>query len=211
MKQSLVFAVCSLLFWSCGCAQDKSANDRKVGSRCEDCEAIYESPVAFEKLPNMVWLSDWEQKGQGRKLAVNGTVFHPDGSRAANIVIYIYHTDSTGVYPTRGDEKGMAKKHGYLRGWMKTNEQGEYKFFTLRPGSYPSSRNPAHIHAIIKEPGKSEYWIDDYLFDDDPFLTADERSKYQNRGGNGILKIKDVGNMLKAERNIYLGRNVPGY
>ncbi len=157
----------------------------------------------------MVWLSDWEQKG--RKLAVNGTVFRPDGSRAANVVIYIYHTDSTGVYPTKGDEKGIAKKHGYLRGWMKTNDLGEYKFFTLRPGSYPEGNNPAHIHAIIKEPGKTEYWIDDYMFDNDPLLGEKERKKLQNRGGNGILAIKGVGNMVKAERNIYLGKNIPNY
>jgi len=209
MKPLLLLALFVATLCTSSCAQKRSGNDIKVGDRCEDCEGIYENPVPFEQLSNMVWLSDWEWKGQ--KLAVNGTVFRPDGSRAANVVIYIYHTDSTGVYPTKGDEKGVAKKHGYLRGWMKTNERGEYKFFTLRPGSYPKSRNPAHIHAIVKEPGKLEYWIDDYLFDDDPFLTATERQKLQNRGGNGILTIKDVGNMVKAERNIYLGKNIPNY
>ncbi len=209
MKPLLLLTLFTTAVCTSSCAQKKSGNDVKVGDRCEDCEAIYESPVPFEQLPNMVWLSDWEQKG--RKLAVNGTVFRADGSRAANVIIYIYHTDSTGVYPKKGDEKGVAKKHGYLRGWMKTNELGEYKFFTLRPGSYPQSRNPAHIHVIIKEPGKTEYWIDEYLFDDDPFLTEAERKQCQDRGGNGILKIKDVGNMIKAERNIYLGKNIPNY
>lgn len=209
MKPLLLLTLFITTLYTGSCAQKESGNDIKVGDQCEDCEAIYESPVPFEQLSNMVWLSDWEQKG--RKLAVNGTVFRADGSRAANVIIYIYHTDSTGVYPKKGDEKGVARKHGYLRGWMKTNEKGEYKFFTLRPGSYPQSKNPAHIHAIIKEPGKTEYWIDEYLFDDDPFLTETERSKCQNRGGNGILKMKDVGNMIKAERNIYLGKNIPNY
>lgn len=209
MKPLLLLTLFTTAVCTSNCAQKKSGNDVKVGDRCEDCEAIYESPVPFEQLPNMVWLSDWEEKG--RKLAVNGTVFRADGSRAANVIIYIYHTDSTGVYPKKGDEKGVAKKHGYLRGWMKTNELGEYKFFTLRPGSYPQSRNPAHIHVIIKEPRKTEYWIDEYLFDDDPFLTEAERKKCQDRGGNGILKTKDVGNMIKAERNIYLGKNIPNY
>jgi len=209
MRPLLLLALFIVTLCTSSCAQKRSGTDIRVGDRCEDCEAIYESPVPFEQLPNMVWLSDWEQKG--RKLAVNGTVFRPDGSRAANVVIYIYHTDSTGVYPTKGDEKGIAKKHGYLRGWMKTNDLGEYKFFTLRPGSYPEGNNPAHIHAIIKEPGKTEYWIDDYLFDNDPLLGEKERKKLQNRGGNGILAIKGVGNMVKAERNIYLGKNIPNY
>jgi len=196
------------------CSQNNSqkkpaAGSAKVGGNCEGCEAIYESPVPFEQLGNMCWLPDWDDKGT--KLAVNGVLYKTDGTPAAGVVIYIYHTDQTGVYPTQGDEKGWGRRHGYLRGWMKTNEKGEYKFFTLKPASYPGGRNPAHIHVTIKEPDKNEYWIDEYLFDDDPFLTEQERNHLQNRGGYGILKTKDVGNMLKAERHIYLGKNIPGY
>jgi protocatechuate 3,4-dioxygenase beta subunit len=145
------------------------------------------------------------------KLAVNGVVYKADGMPASGVIIYVYHTDQKGIYPKKGNETGWGKRHGYIRGWMKTNDKGEYKFFTLRPASYPDGRNPQHIHVTIKEPGKTEYWIDEFLFDDDPFLTAEERSKKQGRGGNGILKPKDMGNMLKAERNIYLGKNIPDY
>jgi protocatechuate 3,4-dioxygenase, beta subunit len=37
------------------------------------------------------------------------------------------------VYTVKGDETGWGKRHGYLRGWMKTNEKGGHKFFTLMP------------------------------------------------------------------------------
>ena len=94
---------------------------------------------------------------------------------------------------------------------MKTNEKGEYKFFTLKPAPYPGGNNPAHIHITIKEPDKNEYWIDEYLFDDDPLVTENMKTKNRKRGGDGIIKVKDVGNMLKAERNIYLGMNVTDY
>lgn len=190
--------------------QPEKVNGPHIGGRCEGCEAIYESPVAFEKLSNMAWLPDFKEKGQ--KLAINGVVYKADGKTPApNVIIYIYHTDQTGVYPKKGDETGWAKRHGYLRGWMKTNEKGEYKFFTLRPAPYPGGNIPAHIHVTIKEPGKNEYYIDEYLFDDDPFLTASERKKAENRGGNGIVKIKKAEEFQKAERNIYLGRNIPDY
>jgi protocatechuate 3,4-dioxygenase beta subunit len=99
-----------------------------------------------------LWLPDWNDKG--RKLAVNGVVYKADGTPSPNVIIYVYHTDQTGVYPTKGDEKGWAKRHGYLRGWMKTNEKGEYKFFTLRPAAYPGRKDPEHIHVTIKEPIK---------------------------------------------------------
>lgn len=197
-----------------GCAQGPNKPEKTdgphIGGRCEGCEAIYESPLAFEKLSNMVWLPDFKEKGQ--KLAINGVVYKTDGKTPApNVIIYIYHTDQAGVYPKKGDEAGWAKRHGYLRGWMKTNEKGEYKFFTLRPAPYPGGNIPAHIHVTIKEPGKNEYYIDEFLFDDDPFLTATERKKAENRGGSGILKIKVAEEFQKSQRDIILGRNIPDY
>ncbi len=204
-----------------GCSQNsgkKTTETRPVhvGGSCEGCEAIYETPTPFDSLSNLSWLPDWNDKG--RKLAVDGIVYKADGTPAAGVVIYVYHTDQTGVYPTKGNEKGWNKRHGYIRGWMKTNEKGEYKFFTLRPAAYPGRQAPEHIHVTIKEPDKNEYWIDEYVFDDDQLLTEKERKQCRDRGGSGIIKVKDVGNpdkpgqvMLKAERNIYLGKNIPDY
>jgi protocatechuate 3,4-dioxygenase beta subunit len=212
MKIFLVLTV--ILVSNMACSQNSNKNATKannihVGGRCEGCEAIHESSLAFDSLNHLSWLPDWNDKG--RKLAINGVVYKTDGSPAANVIIYVYHTDQTGIYPTKGNEKGWGKRHGYIRGWMKTNEKGEYKFFTLRPAAYPGREAPEHIHITIKEPDKNEYWIDEYVFDDDPLLTAKERKSCQDRGGSGILKVKDVGNMLKAERNIYLGKNIPDY
>src|SRR5689334_12816551 len=213
MKLQLINSI-ALFFSIISCAQGpnkpESTSGPHIGGRCEGCEAIYESPVAFGKLSNLVWLPDFKEKGQ--KLAVNGVVYKADGKTPApDVIIYIYHTDQTGIYPKKGDERGWAKRHGYLRGWMKTNEKGEYKFFTLRPAPYPGGNIPAHIHVTIKEPGKNEYYIDEFLFDDDPYLTANERKKTENRGGNGIVKIKVAEEFQKSERNIYLGMNIPDY
>ncbi|RCR68165.1 dioxygenase family protein [Larkinella punicea] len=183
----------------------------KVGGPCEGCEAIYENPVPFDQLDSVVKLPDatWEGK---KPLGINGTVYKADGKTPApGVILYIYHTDETGHYPRKGDEKGWAKRHGSIRGWIRTDEKGAYKFVTLRPAPYPSASDPAHIHIFLKEPGLTEYYIDEFLFSDDPLLTADKRQKLENRGGSGILVLKDVGNMYKAERNIYLGKNIPNY
>jgi protocatechuate 3,4-dioxygenase, beta subunit len=214
MKYQL-FSSIALLLSLASCAQGTNKPEKTsgphVGGSCEGCEAIYESPVAFEKLSNLVWLPDWKEKGP--KLAINGVVYKSDGKTPApGVIIYVYHTDQKGIYPSKGDETGWAKRHGYLRGWMKTNEKGEYKFFTLRPVPYPGRNFPAHIHVTIKEPGKNEYYIDEYVFDDDPLLTEIERKKVENRGGNGIIKLKEVEkDFFKSERNIYLGKNIPDY
>jgi protocatechuate 3,4-dioxygenase, beta subunit len=210
----LLLAIIVILISNFACSQNNSKRSTQnkytnVGGSCEGCEAIHESPVPFDSLKNMSWLPDWNDKGT--KLAVNGIVYKADGTTAPDVIIYVYHTDQAGKYPTKGDEKGWAKRHGYIRGWMRTNEKGEYKFFTLRPAAYPGREAPEHIHITIKEPDKNEYWIDEYVFDDDPLLTEKERKNCRDRGGSGILKVKDVGNMLKAERHIYLGKNIPDY
>lgn len=185
----------------------------KVGGGCEGCEAIYECPVAFDQLKNSTELADWQKSGT--KLVVSGIVFKADGrTPAPGVVLYVYHTDQTGIYPKRGDEKGWARRHGYLRGWMKTDEKGQYQFYTLRPAPYPGRKDPSHIHITVKEPDKNEYWIDEYLFDDDPLLTVSQRKMCEDRGGSGILTIHKDGankNLVKVERNIYLGKNIPNY
>ena len=123
----------------------------------------------------------------------------------------MYHTDQEGNYATRGGETGWGKRHGYNRGWLKTDDKGFYQIFTLVPASYPNSNNPKHIHPIIKEPGKTEYWIDEFLFADDPLLKPADKNPAQPRGGSGVLTPVKKDGMLRATRNIILGLNIPGY
>ena len=129
------------------------------------------------------------------------------GRPAAGVIVYAYHTNAGGVYPTRGDEQGWGRRHGYLRGWVKTNERGEYRFDTIRPGGYPGRTDPAHIHMIVKEPDRQEYWIDEVVFEDDPRVTERYRSAQQNRGGNGVIRLtRDQAGGWSGRRDIVLER-----
>ena len=95
---------------------------------------------------------------------------------------------------------------------MRTDAQGEYQFRTVKPAAYPNGSTAAHIHPIIKEPDKNEYYIDAYLFDDDPLLTTEKRAKLEDRGGSGIVKLaRDKNGIWRARRDIILGLNVPNY
>ena len=212
MKRSLILSLVIAALWIDGCTQPKSSEDqasRKVGGECEDREAVFE--YASKKLSWIDTLPDYSDDGP--KMEVSGTIYQQDGKTpAAGVILYIYHTNQGGNYPTKGNETGWAKRHGYIRGWIKTDQTGKYKFYTLRPGAYPGRRNPEHIHATIKEPDVSAYWIDEYLFDDDPILSKEERNAQKKRGGNGILKLtKDSKGIIIAHRDIILGQNIPGY
>lgn len=202
MKYKTLLFILTLPILSC-------AQDKQVGGSCEGCEALLE--YGTKHLNAVDTLPDFNDKGP--KLLVTGTIFNKDGKTPAkDVILYIYHTDQTGEYPTRGNESGWAKRHGYIRGWIKTGADGKYSFYTLRPAAYPGRQNPEHIHPTIKPPGYSPYWIDEYLFDDDPILTSRERNSQRGRGGKGIVKTtKNSSGMQVAKRDIILGLNVPGY
>lgn len=210
MKQLLMIPLVLLLGANEACTQSNGSSKQKVGDGCEGCEAVYESPIPLSKLSWVDTLPDFNEPGP--RMVISGTIYKADGKTPAkDVVLYIYHTDQQGVYPRKGNEKGWGVRHGYIRGWVKTNDKGQYKFYTLRPASYPNSRAPQHIHPVIKEPDLNEYWIDEFLFDDDPFVTAEERSRQPGRGGSGIIKLQEKNGILVGERDIVLGRKVPNY
>ncbi|MBC8107137.1 MAG: hypothetical protein H7Z14_11150 [Anaerolineae bacterium] len=105
----------------------------------------------------------------------------------------------------------LGQTHGYIRGWVRTGPDGRYAIKTVRPGTYPSNDEPAHVHATIKEPGRDEYYIDDFVFDDDTLLTTQKRLRMENRCGSGVLRLVRKDGVLVGERNIILGRNIPGH
>lgn len=190
---------------------DPSANSQKklVGGGCEGCELIHVGmPEQLTSETSLV-----NKKESGARLEISGTIYQRDGKTpAAGVILYVYQTSAKGYYEDSPQLPGAAKRHGRLRGWMKTDAQGRYRFSSVKPAPYPGERIPAHIHPVILEPGKNEYYIDDYLFDDDPLLTTAERAKQEKHGGPGIIALtKDAHGVLTGKRDIILGMNIPDY
>lgn len=208
----------SLTTFASGCGQTNKTDSASpilsreivVSDGCEDCNLIYEGMPTFDNMQSETIIANSSEPGE--PLEISGTVFMPDGKTPApDILLYVYHTDNKGLY-SRSDTQTVGKRHGHLRGWMRTDKDGKYKFNTIRPASYPNSTNPQHIHAIIKEPYKIEYWIDDYLFEDDPLMKGDKPSFIQDRAGNGIIEVKkDENGIWMGKRDLILGQNIPNY
>lgn len=206
----LLFCVLSCRSQTVSPVVSDAAITKAIGGPCEGCEAIYESPVPFHALNEVDTLPFFGEEGP--KLVVSGTVYKRDGrTPAPGVVLYVYHTDATGKYRKTGAEKGWATRHGRIRGWLKTNERGEYRFYTVRPASYSKTGPAAHIHVTVKEPDKNEYYLDDFLFDDDPFLTKEDRERQHHRGGNGILRLIEKSGLFYGKRDMILGLNVTDY
>lgn len=199
----LIFA-----FSSCRPQTEKSFSNSDIGGPCEGCEAIHE--YGDRKLDPIDTLPGFLENEP--KLKLTGQVFQKDGKTPAEgVILYIYHTNREGIYQMEGNEKAWAKRHGSIRGWVMTDDSGKFSFFTFRPGAYPNGREPEHIHLIVKEPGKKEYYLDDFLFEDDPLLSHKHRNSQPKRGGSGIVTPKASGNLLILKRDIILGKNIPHY
>lgn len=188
------------------CAQ--STSPLLVGG-CDGCEGIFEYKGRI--LSAVDTLPDFESAEI--KVRISGTIYQPDGvTPAEGVILYVYQTNAAGIYPSHGDEKDWSKTHGHIRGWIKTGKDGHYTFFTQKPGAYDTRPVAAHIHPTILEPNGKYYWIENYLFEDDPLLTPEQRNPKAPVGGpGGVLKLERMGDLWVADRDIVLGKNVKGY
>lgn len=145
------------------------------------------------------------EKEPGEPLIVSGTIYKADGrTPVEGVTLSVYQTDAKGVYTTSGGDNRNTRLHGSMR----SNGEGKYEFRTIKPGSYPGSRNPAHIHAYVSGPDYPEDWIDEYHFDDDPFISDENKGKAAALGSfSPILKLtRDKDGILRGVRDIKLKR-----
>ena len=184
--------------------------DQSVGGPCQDCEALFDyhlysiKPTANDTLPHFAQ--------NHPKIRITGTVFKRDGKTPADdVILYIYHVDRNGVYQPSDNPVGWEKRHGQYRGWLKTDTNGKYTFYTFRPVSYPIVQEPEHIHIYVKEPNKTPYYIDNFMFESDPTLTEKIKRNEKKRGGSGIVRLEEKNGIWMANRNITLGMNIPNY
>lgn len=184
-------------------ATSRAAQEPVIGGPCEGCELVFiEQPSQTGSSARIAGTTE-----RGRPLVIEGHVTTADGKPAAGVIIYAYHTDDGGEYP-----HGITA-HGRLRGWVRTDSTGAYRFDTIRPGAYPARNIPQHVHMHVIEPGRGTYYIDDLLFDDDPLLTVDRlKAPRAGRGGDGLAHPHvDRQSIWHVRRDIALGKNIPGY
>ncbi|MCB0644992.1 MAG: intradiol ring-cleavage dioxygenase, partial [Phaeodactylibacter sp.] len=83
---------------------------------CEWCGAM-DAPTQLSSTLQIAGLQE-----PGERLLITGTVFQADGvTPAPNILLYAYHTNQAGIYAKKGNETGNGRRHGHLRGWLKTD------------------------------------------------------------------------------------------
>jgi protocatechuate 3,4-dioxygenase, beta subunit len=186
--------------------QTTADNSQRPKDPCDNPDA----PLScnFEHMPASLThvMTIAKEQEPGERLVISGRVFRPNGKTPyANVVIYAYHTDSKGHYAKNGTEVGAHKWHGYLHGWCKTDSNGNYEIRTIRPAPYPTNTMPAHIHAVIKKEDSEMYWINDFVFKDDPHVNDRYLRSLVETGGTGVVDVqKNKENTWVGKRDIVL-------
>jgi len=189
--------------------QNSNKTKAIIGGGCDGCEIMYVGMP--EKILAEHTSAGWTEGKQ--KLILTGKVFQLDGrTPASEVIIYYWHTDDIGLYSSNNQTPKKAKEHGKLRGWVKSDKNGNYTIKTSRPAAYPNDNIPQHIHLSIKEPDIANEYYADLYFDDDPlYLNHKKRYGKLDRAGTELLRIVLDGNIQIAEHNIVLGLNIPDY
>tara|TARA_R110002012_G_scaffold20208_1_gene71736 strand:+ start:959 stop:2164 length:1206 start_codon:yes stop_codon:yes gene_type:complete len=211
-----------IVFLLLACLNFSNCNSQNTKKETETLSDDFDKSMPFYyKMPEILSATDRSPayKEKGQKILLTGTVYQIDGKTpASNVILYYYQTNTEGIYATKeSEERNMPKNklgqtHGYIRGWLKTDKQGNYSIYTIKPETYPSRDQPAHVHITVMEKNMDEpYYIDDFVFDNDRLLTTQWRKNMENRGGSGIIRFVEKDNLLIGERDIILGLNIPDY
>ena len=136
-------------------------------------------------LPNdMDLTAHGEDEPLGEKIVVTGRVLDEDGKPVRNSLLEVWQCNAAGRYRHKRDQHNAPLDPNF-NGWgkMMTDDDGRYRFVTIKPGPYPWGNHdkawrPAHIHFSLfgnvyaQRLVTQMYFPSDPLFDYDPIFQS---------------------------------------
>jgi protocatechuate 3,4-dioxygenase, beta subunit len=115
----------------------------------------------------------------GQRIIVSGRVMDEDGRPMRNTLVEIWQANAAGRYLHSSDQHGAPLDPNFTGcGHTMTDNEGRYRFVTIRPGEYPwgnhyNAWRPAHIHFSLFGPAFATRLITQMYFPGDPLLQYD--------------------------------------
>jgi protocatechuate 3,4-dioxygenase, beta subunit len=134
-----------------------------------------------------------EGEPEGQRIVVTGRVLDGDGKPIRSTLIEIWQANAGGRYRHSVDQHDAPLDPNFTGlGRCVTDDEGRYKFITIKPGCYPwgnhyNAWRPAHIHfslhgrAFVQRLVTQMYFPDDPLFPFDPIFNSIPDSKARER------------------------------
>jgi protocatechuate 3,4-dioxygenase, beta subunit len=127
----------------------------------------------------------------GERIIVAGRVLDEEARPVPGTLIELWQCNAAGRYRHPVDQHDAPLDPNFDGvGQIVTNDRGEYRFLTIKPGAYPwrntyNSWRPAHIHFGIFGPAFATRLVTQMYFPGDPLLafdaiylgTADEKAR----------------------------------
>jgi protocatechuate 3,4-dioxygenase, beta subunit len=120
-------------------------------------------------------------KGQplGERIVVSGKVMDEDGRPVRDSLVEIWQANSAGRYLHKWDQHDAPLDPNFAGvGQTFTDNEGRYRFITIRPGAYPwrnhpNAWRPQHIHFSLFGPAFATRLVTQMYFPGDPLLEFD--------------------------------------
>ena len=115
----------------------------------------------------------------GERIIVAGRVQDEDGKPVRNTLIELWQANAAGRYQHKNDNHDAPLDPNFTgTGRTMTDEQGNYRFITIRPGAYPwrnhpNAWRPAHIHFSLFGHAFATRLVTQMYFPGDPLLALD--------------------------------------
>lgn len=115
----------------------------------------------------------------GERIIVTGRVLDESGTPVRSALVEVWQANAAGRYIHPVDRHNAPLDPNFRgAGRIVTNERGEYRFTTIRPGAYPwrnhpNAWRPAHIHFSICGINFLQRLVTQMYFPGDPLLPID--------------------------------------
>ncbi|MGA8272683.1 MAG: protocatechuate 3,4-dioxygenase subunit beta [Candidatus Sulfotelmatobacter sp.] len=127
----------------------------------------------------------------GERIFVSGRVLDENSRPLANTLLELWQANAAGRYLHEWDQHPAPLDPNFTGcGRAITDDEGRYRFMTIRPGEYPwrnhhNAWRPAHIHFSVFGPAFATRLVTQMYFPGDPLLlfdpifncTADEKAR----------------------------------
>ncbi len=115
----------------------------------------------------------------GEKMILTGRLLDADGRPVRRSLVEVWQANASGRYAHPGDRHDAPLDPNFLGvGRTLTDDEGRYRFVTIKPGSYPWKNHrfawrPQHIHFSLLGNAPVQRLVTQMYFPGDPLLAID--------------------------------------